>query len=103
VETTHAAALSVLVVDEHDDAARSTVDLLALHGFAVRVAGCGGDALGEADFNPPDVILLELRPADLDGCEVVRRIRDGVIRKRPLFVAVTTCGTGSRPSPSHWN
>lgn len=90
--------LKVLIVDAFDDAARSMALLLRQCGFAPRVARCGADAVREAEAAPTDIVLTELHLPDVDGCEVVRRIREGAWLKRPLFVAVTTC---SRDSDRH--
>jgi DNA-binding response OmpR family regulator len=67
--------------------------LLRQCGFAPRIARCGADALREAEADLPEVVLTELRLPDLDGCEVVRRMREGTCQRRPLFVALTTCDT----------
>jgi len=82
-------------VDAYDDAARSMALLLHQCGFVSRVVRCGADAVREAEAAPPDVVLTEFRLPDVDGCEVVRRMREWAGRKRPLFVAVTTCSRDS--------
>ena len=85
--------VSVLVVEDHPDAADSLAELLDLTGYRVTVAGDGGAALAAAAADPPDVVLLDLRLPDQDGWAVARQMRarpgDG---RRPLIVAVTGLG-----------
>lgn len=84
--------LSVLIVDDQEDAALSTAELLLLCGHTVRVARCGSDALREAATAPPDVVLLDLRLPDMDGWAVAERLRAQVVGKPPLVVAVSGYG-----------
>ncbi|HEX4608300.1 MAG TPA: response regulator [Urbifossiella sp.] len=80
---------TVLVVDGHPDTAESTADLCRLLGSPARYALAGEDALRLAADDPPDVILLEIRLPDLDGCELARRLALAP-GKPPLLIAVTT-------------
>jgi CheY-like chemotaxis protein len=82
--------LSVLVADDHPDAAASLALLLGLAGHRATVVGSGPAALAAAGREQPDAILLELRLPGLDGCEVARRLRTGGCKAR--LIAVTTCG-----------
>ena len=80
-------------MDDVPDAADSLALLLALHGYSVRVARCGEDALRMAAADPPDAVLLDVRMPGLDGYEVARELRERAIGKRPFLVAVTGCAT----------
>jgi DNA-binding response OmpR family regulator len=67
----------VLLVDD-DPAIRRTVAAgLELEGFSVVAASGGRAALEAAARVHPAVILLDLNMPDLDGLEVLRRLRDG--------------------------
>lgn len=85
--------LSVLVVEDQEDAAQSTADLLAMHSHVVRVARCGPDALAAVAAEVPDVILLDIGLPGMTGWEVARRLRAGGDGKQPVVVAVTGYGT----------
>ena len=87
--------LAVLVVDDQDDVAQSTAELLVVSGYAVRVAGCGADALRAAAADPPDVVLLDIGLPGMDGWEVAARLRAQATGKQPVVVAVTGRGTGA--------
>src|ERR1700734_2215488 len=50
---------------------------LKFHGCAVITAATGNDALRLADSDRPDLIVLDLMLPDIDGFEVVRRLRAG--------------------------
>jgi CheY-like chemotaxis protein len=85
--------LSVLVVDDLEDAADSTAAVLALSGHAVRTAYSGDEAVRVADAEPPDVVLFDIGMPGMDGWELARRLRASAGAKRPLLVAVTAAAT----------
>jgi len=65
----------VLLVDD-DAGIRKTVGAgLELEGFSVVPASGGRPALEAAERLQPDVVLLDLSMPDLDGLEVLRRLR----------------------------
>jgi two-component system, OmpR family, response regulator len=89
-------ALRALIVDDNTDTAGSTGEVLALHGFDVRVATAGRDAVRLARAEPPDVVLLDLSMPVMDGFEVARQICevcDIACARHPLLVAVTGHGS----------
>jgi two-component system KDP operon response regulator KdpE len=65
----------VLVVE--DDAVMLSVLSVALrsHGYEVRCAASGSQALLEIGLRPPDAVILDLGLPDMDGIEVASRIR----------------------------
>ena len=65
----------VLVVDDEENITFLLDSALRHFGFEVKVAMNGRDALREAERFNPDVMLLDVMLPDLDGFEVVRRIR----------------------------
>ena len=65
----------VLVVDDEENITFLLDSALRHFGFDVRVAGNGRDALRLVEQFGPDVVLLDVMLADLDGFEVVRRMR----------------------------
>jgi DNA-binding response OmpR family regulator len=67
----------VLLVDDDPAIRRSVAAGLELEGFSVVPASGGRAALEAAERVRPAVILLDLSMPDLDGLEVLRRLRDG--------------------------
>ena len=68
-------ALSVLVVDDNDDAATLLADLLAALGCRTRVAHDAPEVLLLAHDYVPDVALVDIGLPAMDGYELARRLR----------------------------
>jgi len=66
----------VLVVDEEPAIVRAVKAGLDARGYKVAVASTGREALECVATNPPAVVLLDLGLPDIDGVEVVRRVRE---------------------------
>ena len=66
---------SVLVVDDEPQIRRALRTSLAAHGFRVETAGTGEEAILRVADGRPDVVFLDLGLPDLDGGEVIRRVR----------------------------
>ena len=67
--------LRVLVVDDEPPIRRFLRTSLRAQGYHVLEAEDGVTALGLIARNPPDVIVLDLGLPDIDGVEVIRRLR----------------------------
>jgi two-component system, OmpR family, response regulator len=67
----------VLVVDDEPSIRELVQVALKFHGCAVITASTGSDALRLADSDRPDLIVLDIMLPDIDGFEVVRRLRAG--------------------------
>jgi two-component system KDP operon response regulator KdpE len=65
----------VLLVDDEAVLLRMLEINLTVAGYAVRTASSGEGALAAAEADPPDVIVLDLGLPDLEGWEVVARLR----------------------------
>jgi CheY-like chemotaxis protein len=66
---------AVLLVDDNDDNLRIMREILVARGFEVRVAHDGPSALELLEQQRPDVILLDVMMPDMDGLEVLDRIK----------------------------
>src|SRR5262249_55175125 len=64
-----------LVVDDEVQIRRFLRAGLELDGFAVQDAETGADALRWATLKPPDLVILDLGLPDMDGAEVLERLR----------------------------
>ena len=65
----------VLVVDDDPTIARTLRINLKARGLDVETVGCGLDALSTCADAMPDLVVLDLGLPDLDGVEVLRRLR----------------------------
>jgi two-component system response regulator ResD len=65
----------VLVVDDEPAIGDIVSRYLRRAGYDTMVAATGKDALGHAKDNWPDVVVLDLLLPDIDGLEVMRRLR----------------------------
>ena len=67
--------LSVLVVDDAEDTRELLAEYLMQAGYHSIMAANGGDALKRLAAIKPDVIVSDLRMPDMNGGELVRRVR----------------------------
>ena len=65
----------ILVVDDDATIRRTLRINLHARGYEVEVVGSGRDALTDAVERHPDLVILDLGLPDLDGLEVLRRLR----------------------------
>jgi DNA-binding NarL/FixJ family response regulator len=82
-------AQSILIVDDHAAFRAIARDLLQANGFeVVGEAADGQQAIAETVRLRPEVVLLDVRLADLDGFEVTRRLLR--CERPPAVVLVST-------------
>lgn len=67
--------LRVLVVEDDPPIRRFLRTSLGAQGYRVDEAESGLAALGMAARNPPDMVVLDLGLPDIDGLDVIRRLR----------------------------
>ena len=65
----------VLVVDDDETIRRTLRINLRARGYEVEEVASGRDALSTLEDAPPDLVILDLGLPDLDGVEVLRRLR----------------------------
>jgi two-component system OmpR family response regulator len=76
----------LLIVDDEDNLRSMLAAALQHHGFTVTTAENGRVALELIPKERPDLVLLDVMMPDLDGFEVVRRLRQDGNRTPVLFL-----------------
>jgi len=76
----------LLVVDDEPDIVELLSASLKYHGYAVATAKSGREAMEEARRFRPDMILLDVMMPELDGFDVLRRLRGEGTRTPVLFL-----------------
>ncbi|WP_410622979.1 response regulator transcription factor [Amycolatopsis sp. cmx-8-4] len=66
----------LLVVDDEATVRELLSAALRFAGFEVTSAATAGEAVAAATAQPPDLVLLDVMLPDMDGFEVVRRLRE---------------------------
>ena len=66
----------ILIVDDEPQIRRFLRTALAAHGYRVDEADCGLEAIKNAPVVHPDLIILDLGLPDMDGKEVIERLRE---------------------------
>jgi two-component system KDP operon response regulator KdpE len=76
--------LRILVVDDEKSIRRFLSASLSAYGYNIFESATGMDALKESVSTHPDIIILDLGLPDIDGIEVIRKIRKRA--KTPIVV-----------------
>jgi CheY-like chemotaxis protein len=85
--------VSVLLIEDNEDAARSLATYLELKGHTVHIAGEGAAGVDLARRNTPDVILCDLGlPGAMDGFAVAREVRAHPELRSVHLIALTGYG-----------
>jgi diguanylate cyclase (GGDEF)-like protein len=83
---------SVLVVDDSETVARLLEWELCMAGYQVELASDGKTALKAAKDRTPDVVLTDVIMPEMDGFEVVRRLRADPATAETAVIFVTARG-----------
>ncbi len=79
-------AIRALVVDDEENIAYLVGSALRMAGLDVETAATGAEAVERADAAHPDVVVLDVMLPDIDGFEVLRRLRARGVRAPVLFL-----------------
>lgn len=80
----------VLIIEDDDNNCVLISDLLTHAGFTTQRAETGEEGVRMALEENPDLILLDIQLPDIDGYEVLRRIRDSHLDGGVPVIAVTS-------------
>ncbi len=85
-------ALRLMIVDDNADAAQTLAILLEMDEHKVSVEYDARSALERAPLERPQVLLLDIGLPDMDGYELVRRLRQMPETAQAVFIALTGYG-----------
>lgn len=86
----------ILIAEDHLDSREALRILLEAFGFRVETAVHGRDALDLALAAPPDLILMDVMMPEVDGLEVIRRLRQDERTRAVPVIAVTAMDGAQR-------
>jgi two-component system, OmpR family, response regulator len=92
VETGDTAKTRILVVDDEPNITDLVGTALRYEGFDVEVAATGRSALAKGQTFRPELMVLDVMLPDLDGFDVVRRLRN---ERLPVSVVFLTARDGT--------
>jgi two-component system response regulator AtoC len=78
---------SVLIIDDDPLIRKTLSSHLLKKGFEVQLAEIGEEGIGKCAEHDPDLVLLDVRLPDIDGIEVLRKIKE---RNKKTSVVVMT-------------
>jgi CheY-like chemotaxis protein/nitrogen-specific signal transduction histidine kinase len=81
--------LSILVIEDNQDARESLALLLALNGHEVKMAATGREGAEAVSTHRPDVVICDVGLPDLNGFDVIRAVRSAE-PSNPVFAIALT-------------
>ncbi len=88
--------MRVLLAEDHDELREMLQSHLRQAGFAADAVSRGEDALAAVAAAEYDAVILDLGLPDLDGMEVLRRMRAGAAAAVPILVLTARQSVGDR-------
>ena len=79
----------ILVIDDAEEMRSTIAELLNLSGFAAVDASDGRTGIRLAQENSPDLILCDVKMANLDGYETLSAIRNDRSTSKIPFIVIT--------------
>jgi CheY-like chemotaxis protein len=86
------AAQRILLIEDETSARDAMASLLADEGYTVCTAGTGAAGLARVDDFRPDTVVCDFRLPDINGLQVLQRIRAALGRGVRFIVITAGCG-----------
>ncbi|NTU78764.1 MAG: response regulator [Chloroflexales bacterium] len=88
---------SILLVEDRADQAQMIADFLETHGYQLRIAQNGGDALILARDKPPALVLMDIQLPGMDGLTTIRHMRaEASLQVLPILALTALALPGDR-------
>lgn len=82
---------NILLCDDEQKLSRMLATALESAGYSVQCAATGQEALNRSAARPPDVVITDLRLPDMDGLQVLKKVRAG--QNPPDVIVITAFAT----------
>ncbi|MCY4612512.1 MAG: sigma-54 dependent transcriptional regulator [Nitrospira sp.] len=82
---------NICIVDDEPSILNTLSSILEDEGYQVAIAKTGGEALKVIQMEPPDVVILDIWMPEIDGLEVLKRVRE----QFPNTMVIMMSGHGS--------
>lgn len=82
---------NICIVDDEPSILNTLSSILEDEGYQVAIAKTGGEALKVIQMEPPDVVILDIWMPEIDGLEVLKRVRE----QFPNMMVIMMSGHGS--------
>jgi two-component system, cell cycle response regulator DivK len=87
----------ILIVDDNEQNQRLAREVLRFAGFRTLEAGDGADGVALAVEHRPDLVLMDIRMADMNGMEALRKLRaDERTAEIPVVALTSSTMKGDR-------
>lgn len=80
---------TILLVEDSEAAIIQMKEMLSSQGYQVLIAQNGGQALDQIALKTPDAMILDLMMPEVDGFEVLRRIRENEVTAQLPVIILT--------------
>jgi CheY-like chemotaxis protein len=84
--------LRVLIVDDNADTRDLMAIFLGAEGLTVTLAGSAGEALALLDRDALDILVCDIGLPDIDGCALLRTVRDRPAERGGTIPAIALTG-----------
>lgn len=79
----------ILVIEDEEHIRRNMAETLEFNDYTVRTADCGTTGLNLALTQQPDLIICDIMMDDMDGYEVLNKVRENAATATTPFIFVT--------------
>ena len=85
----------ILIVEDNFDSREMLTTFLSSEGYTVISAEDGQDGLARLESDPPDLIITDIEMPNLDGIDLIKRLRERPDWKQVPIVVVSAYGSGN--------
>jgi DNA-binding NtrC family response regulator len=76
----------ILIIDDDENITKVEAEILEDQGYSVDIAGTGTEAIKKTQKNHYDLMLVDIKLPDMEGIEILNKIRDTTPKIRKIIV-----------------